>query len=97
MNIKNQPVSEPTRFWGARRGAAQLLVDQALGVARGAGAVDVLAALYLLTATLVGYQTNTTVYNAGGHRFSDFLWVGIPLNLIFCALAAYFIPKFWPF
>jgi len=48
-------------------------------------------------ATAVGYQTNTMVYNAGGYRFTDFMRAGIPLNLIFWALAVYFIPKFWPF
>lgn len=48
-------------------------------------------------ATPVGYQTNTMVYNAGGYRFTDFLRVGVPLNLIFLAVAVYFIPKFWQF
>jgi len=48
-------------------------------------------------ATPVGYQTNTMVFHPGGYRYADFMRIGIPLNLIFWALAVYFIPKFWPF
>jgi di/tricarboxylate transporter len=47
-------------------------------------------------ATPVGYPTNTMVYNAGGYRFTDFMKVGIPLILIFCALSMWLIPRFWP-
>ena len=48
-------------------------------------------------ATPIGYQTNLMVYGPGSYRFSDFLRLGIPLNLLVIVLSALFIPTFWPF
>ena len=48
-------------------------------------------------ATPIGYQTNLLVYGPGAYRFSDFLKMGIPLNLIVLAAGSVLIPYFWPF
>lgn len=47
-------------------------------------------------ATPVGYQTNMMVYGPGGYRFSDFMRVGIPLNILTGLVASALIPVIWP-
>ena len=69
---------------------------QQLGVDPRAFVVAVMFAASASFATPIGYQTNTFVYNAGGYRFSDFMKVGIPLNILLWLVASVVIPLFWP-
>jgi di/tricarboxylate transporter len=47
-------------------------------------------------ATPIGYQTNTLVYNAGGYRFTDFIRIGLPMNIVVGIATVLAIPLFWP-
>ena len=81
--------------------AAVLMATIAVGTATTLG-VDVRPYLIAVAiaasasfATPIGYQTNTYVYGVGGYRFSDFLKVGIPLNLLCFLVAMIVIPMVW--
>ena len=45
--------------------------------------------------TPVGYQTNLFVYGPGGYRFSDYIRVGGPLQLVFAAVTTVGIAVIW--
>ena len=45
----------------------------------------------------IGYQTNLLVYGPGGYRFSDYIKLGMPLNLLVFLAGTFFIPVLWPF
>ncbi|HVW38436.1 MAG TPA: SLC13 family permease [Pirellulales bacterium] len=48
-------------------------------------------------ATPIGYQTNLMVYGPGGYRFSDYLRVGVPLDLLIGVVTVCLAPLIWPF
>jgi di/tricarboxylate transporter len=48
-------------------------------------------------ATPIGYQTNLMVYGPGGYRFSDYMRVGVPLDIAVGILAVALAPLCFPF
>ncbi|WP_306007206.1 SLC13 family permease [Aquicoccus porphyridii] len=69
---------------------------EAMGVDPRPFVVAVMVAASAAFATPIGYQTNTLVYGPGGYKFTDFMKVGIPLNLSVGLLASAVIPFIWP-
>lgn len=68
----------------------------ALGIDPRPLVVAVMVAASASFATPIGYQTNMLVYGPGGYKFTDFMRVGIPLNLSVGLLASIVIPVIWP-
>lgn len=68
----------------------------ALGVDARPLVIAVMVAASASFSTPIGYQTNTLVYGPGGYAFSDFMKIGIPLNLSIGVISALLIPIIWP-
>jgi di/tricarboxylate transporter len=81
---------------------AVVVTPIAIGLAQSIGVdprplvIAVMVAASAAFSTPIGYQTNMLVYGPGGYRFSDFLKVGIPLNLSTGLISAVLIPFIWP-
>jgi di/tricarboxylate transporter len=59
-------------------------------------ALTVALAASLGFATPLGYQTHMMVYGPGGYRFSDFLRLGIPLDLLCWTITILILPLVFP-
>jgi len=81
---------------------AVILTPIAIGLAQAMGfdprpfVVAVMIAASASFATPIGYQTNMLVYGPGGYRFTDFMKVGIPLNISMGLLTSALVPLIWP-
>ncbi len=83
--------------------AAALMFPFGLSLAAQLGAspmpycVAVMFAASASFATPIGYQTNLMVYGPGGYRFTDFLRVGVPMQIGVGLVSCTLIPQVFPF
>jgi di/tricarboxylate transporter len=84
-------------------GAAVLMFPLAEAAAAGLGAdlrpfvMSIMVAASASFATPISYQTNMMVYGPGGYRFSDYVRMGLPLNLVLGVATVVLAPLVWPF
>ncbi|MBK81585.1 MAG: citrate transporter [Gammaproteobacteria bacterium] len=82
--------------------AVVILVPVALSIATALGLPPFPLALAVMFAAStsflspVGYQTNTMIYGTGVYRFTDFVKVGAPLNLLLMVVTSIGIYVLWP-
>jgi len=82
--------------------AAMLMLPVVLAMADASGLNEipfVIAVMFAASAsfaTPLGYQCNLMVYGPGGYRFTDFMRIGIPMNLLVAAITLITVPMFFP-
>lgn len=82
--------------------AAMLMLPVVLAMTETAGLNDVPYVMAVMMAasasfaTPIGYQCNLMVYGPGGYHFSDFLRIGVPMNLLMALVTIAAIPFIWP-
>lgn len=74
-----------------------LSITQSIGVDFIPFAIVIIMAASASFSTPLGYQTNLMIYGPGGYRYTDYLKIGLPLNLIVALIALSLIPFFWDF
>jgi len=83
-------------------GAASLIFPIAVATAHDLGvdprpfAIALTLATACSFATPIGYQTNLMVMGAGGYRFSDYIKIGLPLDVLMWVMRVAMIPIFFP-
>jgi di/tricarboxylate transporter len=81
--------------------AAALMFPLALSTADKLGAnyypfiIVIMMAASAGFATPIGYQTNLMVYGPGGYRFSDYLKIGVPLDILVGIVTVALVPFFF--
>ncbi|HUU85128.1 MAG TPA: SLC13 family permease, partial [Phycisphaerae bacterium] len=59
--------------------------------------ITIMVAASASFATPLGYQTNLMVYGPGGYRFSDYLKIGLSMNVVMGITTILVVPSVWPF
>jgi di/tricarboxylate transporter len=66
-----------------------------LGVSFVPFAVTIMMGASASFSTPIGYQTNLMVYGAGGYRFKDYLYFGLPLTFLVGLVTLIIVPQIW--
>ena len=74
-----------------------LSLSQQLGVSPMPFFVVICMAASASFSTPISYQTNLIVQGIGNYKFTDFVRIGLPLNIITFLISIFVIPLIWPF
>lgn len=83
--------------------AAVLVFPIAISIAQSLGvdfipfAIVIIMAASASFSTPVGYQTNLMIYGPGSYKYTDYIRIGLPLNLIVALITLSLVPQIWSF